>query len=468
MNPQPLRKNKINLSDYPYQKDIEHRFLMSDLSVFEVSVLNEILHGSLKTTVAHLAEALGVPSAKLLPSLERLQKLKLYKIEKGALLVDKEQRKYYETQIPKFDDDFRADIEFLRSLLSKVPIHVLPQWYAISKTSDDIFQSIIEKYLSTPKIYQRYLDELTFDEDVLNHMMRDVFAAPDNKVTATSLLEKYKLSRETFEEYMLLLEYNMVCFLSYNQSDNLWVEVITPLHEWRNFLRFLKEQTPKAIQDPLKVVRTHPSDFGFVQDMTVLLNAAIKKPISLEKGEKGPPFDAKTAAALFPHLNKGVLSGGYAGELVKTLRELKLADVKDNALHAKAGAKAWLEKHLQEQAMMVYRYASAQKRAATGSYIDRDLKETEKCLKSIMKAGWIYFDDFVKSCTASIGEHAPVALESKGRRWRYRIPAYTEEDIATLRGLIFQTLFQSGIVATGTHDSRPCFSVTPFGRMTVD
>ena len=36
----PLKKNKINLLDYDYGKDIECRKLMADLSVFEVDWFN--------------------------------------------------------------------------------------------------------------------------------------------------------------------------------------------------------------------------------------------------------------------------------------------------------------------------------------------------------------------------------------------------------------------------------------------
>jgi len=59
-------------------------------------------------------------------------------------------------------------------------------------------------------------------------------------------------------------------------------------------------------------------------------------------------------------------------------------------------------------------------------------------------------------------------LKKTGRRWKYQLPEYKEQDIAQLRQYIFDTLFQAGITATGSHEGKPCFYLTPFGRMTLD
>lgn len=468
MSVNPLRKNKINLHDYPYQKDIEYRILMAELSVFEVDVLIEILHSSLKISNPHLAEALEVDEAELLLTLEKLQKLKLYRLENETILVNKEMRKYYESQIPKFDDDFRADMEFLRGLLSKVPIHVLPIWYSISRTSDDIFSSILENYLHTPKVYQRYLDESSFDEPELNQIVADVYSAPDFKVRAKTLIEKYSLTREKFEEFMLLLEFNLVCCLSYNQSDDQWEEVITPFYEWRKYLRYIRDSVPKPIENTINIQRTHPSDFGFVQDMTKMLSEALTKPIPLVSHDGAFTLPKKVASRILSHFDSHMVTDEYLSQLIKKFQQLQLAEVKNNTLQPRRIANAWLDKHLQEQAMAVYRYGSPHSKAVPGDYIDRNLRETEKSLKRIVNIGWIYFEDFTKACTAPIGANKPVSLQRKGKRWKYQLPEFTQEDISTLHHYIFLNLFQAGMVATGTHNGSLCFCVTPFGRMSLD
>lgn len=460
----PLKKNKINLTDYPYEKDIKCRTFMAELTVFEVDVLTEIIHGSLKSSIQQIAENLEVDTELLPPILEKLKHLNLYRIDNGKIFVDKEMRKYYESQLPKFDDDFRADMEFIKGLLNKVPIHILPTWYSLPRSTDDIFESIIEKYLYTPKIYQRYLDELSFDEPVLNEIINEVFSSTTYKVRAKDIMEKYELTREVFEESMLLLEFNLVCCLSYNQQDENWEEVITPFYEWRKFLRFIQDTLPDSIHNIYEIERTHPHDFGFVQDMTCVIDEIIKSPIPVEEVDGNPIINESAAKKILSH----PFSMNYLSNLIEMLKKLQLIVIKDDMFHIRGIASAWKEKHLQEQAIAVYRYGSRQSTAIPGGYIDRDLRETEKCLKRFMNRGWVYLEDFQEGCCAPIGENEPVRLVRKGKRWRYQIPNYSDSDRKTIFQYLFRTLFYAGLIATGKHEGKDCFCVTPFGRMTMN
>lgn len=460
----PLKMNKINLSDYPYEKDIECRILMAELTVFEVDVLAEIIHGSLKSTIHQISEHLEVTEDKLLPILEKLQKLNLYRLDGAKIFVDKEMRKYYESQVPKFDDRFRADLEFIKSLLNKVPIHVLPTWYSLPRSSDDIFGSIIDKHLLTPKIYQRYLDEITFDKPVLNEITNDIYDSPNYRVYAKDVMKKYNLTRELFEENMLLLEFSLVCCLSYTQSNKHWEEVITPFYEWKQFLTFRQKTFPVPITNPLEIERTHPYDFGFVQDMTSFIQLALKSPIGVEKKNDKYSIDTSSAKKILSH----PFTDEYIASQIEILIKLQLIEIKKNKMHACDIVMTWQEKHLQEQAIAVYRYESRQNTAMPGDYIDRDLRETEKSLKGFMNCGWIYFEDFLKGCCAPIGENHPVMLIKKGKKWRYQIPEHSETDHKTIYRYLFHTLFYSGLIATGKHNAKDCFCVTPFGRMTMN
>ena len=46
-----FRKNKINLEDYDYQKDIQNRVLMSHFSTEDLEVLEEIVYSSQKIPI---------------------------------------------------------------------------------------------------------------------------------------------------------------------------------------------------------------------------------------------------------------------------------------------------------------------------------------------------------------------------------------------------------------------------------
>jgi predicted transcriptional regulator len=451
------KKNRINLADYPYEKDIKNRLLMADLSVFEVEVIHEILHSSLKIEIDQLAKALDSSAKKLEPVLAKLAKMKLLKQNENNIEINKDMRKYFESEILKYDDDFKADMEFLRGLLNKVPIHVLPQWYPISKTSDDIFSSIIEKFLHTPKIYQRYLDDLVFDEPILREIMNDVFASPELKVQCKTLLKKYSLTREKLEENLLHLEFNLACCLSYSMVGDTWEEVITPFYEWKKYLQFERDTVPVAIKEVESIVRTHPEDFGFVQDMTRLLLGAQDKKITLVNRK----LTNKDAKEFLPEIIDEQMPPNYIQNILDILLKMKFAEIKNDVFVPHDSANDWIKKPLLEQAMLLYRFS--------GSHIqDKDIRATEKSLKKVLRTGWVYFDDFLKGFTAPIGKTEPVSLESTGKRWRYVLPKYTKEDIAMVKSTIFDRLFQCGMVCTGTHHNKPCFMVTPFGKNTLD
>ncbi len=451
------KKNRINLSDYPYEKDIKNRLLMADLTVFEVDVIHEILHSSIKIEIEQLAESLNTSPKKLVPVLEKLSKMKLLKVLDQQIEVNKEMRKYFESEIIKYDDEFQADMEFLKGLLNKVPIHVLPQWYPIPKTSDDIFLSIIEKFFHTPKLYQRYLDDLTFDDPILREIMNEVFASPDLKVQCKSLLKKYSLTREKLEEYLLLLEFNLACCLSYSMVDDKWEEVITPFYEWKKYLQFERDTHPVTIKDTENIVRTHPEDFGFVQDMTRILLAAQDKMITLVNNELSP----ENVKEFLPEVEFNKLPPYYIKKVIETLVKLKFLDIENNILETLDSANDWIKKPILEQAMLLYRFS--------GSHIqDKDIRSTEKSLKKVLKMGWIYFDDFIAGFTAPIGEVQPVSLQCTGKRWKYVLPKYSKGDINLIKTTIFERLFQSGMVCTGMHDGKACFMVTPFGKNTLD
>ncbi len=254
-----LRKNKINLSDYNSKQDIENRILISDFSTADLKVLEEILFSPLKISLKKLARSLQIPEKELLTILHKLAASNLLSIQDDSITVDKEIRKGFEFQIQRFDADFKPDMEFLQGLLRKVPIHLLPIWYAIPRSSNNIFESIVEKYLLTPQIYQRYLNELNFNDCVgpgisqaARGIMTDLFKSPDYLLSSSDVIAKYNLTRSNFEEVMLLLEFHFVCTIHYAKEEEHWHEIITPFYEWHQYLRFV-QATKAPIIEPSKI-----------------------------------------------------------------------------------------------------------------------------------------------------------------------------------------------------------------------
>lgn len=433
------RKNKINLTDYNFQRDIENRLLMAELSFVEVDVLQEIINGSLKTSIQSIADNLNINPKNLKIILDKLKKSHLFQIQGDTVLVDKEMRKYYESQIIKFDDDFKPDMEYLIGLLNKVPIHALPTWYAIPRSSDNIFQSIIEKFLITPKTYERYLQDISFDNPLHTSIVKEVFAAPDYKLKAQTLLEKFKLSREQFEEHMLFLEFSLVCCISYHKTEDHWEEVVMPFHEWRELLLFIQNSKPSVIKDFKSIEPIHKEDFGFLIKLNEFVQNLINKPFSIKEAPS---------------------------ELLETASSLNLAKQEKQKITSTSLSKEWLEKPLIDQAIFLYRQTLNRilSDKQTAEFSEKDFREVEKSLKRLSHGGWVYFDDFIKGSLAAVGNTQPVYLHNKGKRWKYMTPCYNENELQFIQLICCKYLAQAGMISTGLYKDKLCLCLTSFGR----
>ena len=439
------RKTKIFLGDYAYKRDIENRLFLSDLSILEVEVLHEILNSSIKIPLSDLCKALDCESETILPVLDKFSRTGLLMRQTDSIFVDKEQRKYYEFNIQKFDDNFEPNIDFLQGMLNKVPIPVLPIWYNISKTSDNIFVSLIEKYFQTPKIYEKHLNDLTFPDPIFSAIIRDVFASSDLKVFADDIRKKYSLSKEKFEELILQLEFHLAVCMSYNKVNGKWKEVLTPFHEWRQFLQFQAKTKPQPISDKDAIVRNAPDDaFSFLLDLKTYLN-------ELNEGA------VKTV-----HLSSTVIQ--------RSAVALGLVQLSRNKPVQKESPEAFLSMPIQDQSMMLYRQELsdfARQEIVPIESVERSFREVEKSLKRVLSSGWILLDDFMKGFIAQVGNAEPVTIKKVGKKWCYALPSYSEAEKEFVKMMIFEPLYHAGLTTTGTYKGKPCFAITAYGKIAL-
>lgn len=448
------RKTRIVLTDYPYRQDIENRLLLSHLSVFEVDLLCEILHCSLNISIEQLADSLDIELAELLPALDKLAPMKLFKRLHHTLIVDKEMRKYYEIQMEKFDEDFQPDLEFLQGLLNKVPIQVLPLWYAIPRHSDNIFASIIENYFLTPKIFRQYLNELEFDDPLLSNIMDDVYQAPGFKMRAQTLIDKYHLSREAFEEALLMLEYHFVCCLSYSKIGNHWEETVTPFYELHEFMLFEDSNKPQPIHNTSSIIHSCPEEFGFIKEMGAVILACQSK--QRYQKEFKPLF--LTTQEEYQHLFEKLIQIGY------------IAEDSSEKFSATEKGLLWIKKTIPEQVNeLTFHWLITPSPAVDSPHLwnARNLRLIEKYLKRLKTQEWVYMEDFLKGFIAPLGNREAVMLKNKGKKWKYALPSYQPEELAYVRVVITERLYELGIILTGQHHDKACFCVTAFGHQFI-
>jgi len=469
------RKNKVHLNDYDCQQDVENRMLLADFSAFDLEVLEEILYSPLKFSIKKLSRSMGCKEEDLGPILKKLGQTGLLSLQGDeTVLVDKDLRKYFEFQIVRFDPEFKPDTEFLLGLLRKVPIHILPVWYSIPRTSNNIFESILEKYLLTPQIFQRYFLDLNFGEGPIHGIMNDLFSAPDFKLYSSDVIAKYNLERRQFEELMLLLEFNFIGCVSYEREDDHWIEAITPYHEWQEYLRFNKATEAPQLNPKASISRFRSSDFAFVEDMGSILAHSKKRAIPLPSWQPGSPLPRKTLLDLaslcsLPHRTETdvELADHYLAWVIQKLLLIDLADLSGGKLVPLEGAASFFNMTLENRALHLYRHAKNRilntplpAQVAT----ERNIREAEKSIKRVLHGGWVLFDEFIKGVLVTLSENSVITLRKTGKHWKYSLPTYSESEKSLLKATLFEWLFETGMVATGTVGGRDCFSVTPFGR----
>lgn len=466
----PARKHRINLSDYNFERDIENRIFLSDLSVFEVEVLEEILEQSIRIPIEELTTALDCTLTTLTPCLEKFSKIRLLNVQGDQVVVNKEMRRLFEGQIQRFDPHFRPGIAYIFELLGKVPIHLLPTWYAIPRTSDDIFESIVERYLVTPKVYRQYLAELELENPVAEGIVNDVFAHSELKIHSDQLREKYQLTQHEFQEIMLLLELHFVLTCKVVRIGNQWVEVVTPLAEWKEHIEYEKANRPEALDPEVTVERSHTADFGFLSDAKHLLSL-----LRTGSGEECPTdttlLPSDFAETVKVNLGSDVNIETYLSDLLGRLSQLGLLELDGEELVKTDLAEEWLETaEDQDRAVSWYRQIIQTPDARfphPSLFSDKNVRQVEKSLRCITGRSWTFFDQFLKHCMVPVGNAGEVKLEKHGRRFGYTRPEYSEEERAFIEFVILQQFFECGLVIRGTINGKTCFQLTPFGRIAL-
>lgn len=425
------RKHKVQLSDYDYEQDIAQRMLLADVSIFDISLLEEILFSPLKISTSKLSEALECSLETLRESLEKFSSSGLFQWEEEYLFIDKEKRKSFELHLARFEEGFRPGLDFLSELLKKVPIHCLPLWYAIPRTSNHIFSSILEKHLHTPQLFYRYLADISPLHPLIQAITEDLFHAETGKLFSSDLITKYNLSRKEFEELMILLEFHFIGCIVYEKADNHWVEILKPFREWDTYLHF-----QRTTRTPSIPAESQEPPFFFIQ--------------SLEKTLKALQRNPKKALPASRELHK-LSSLGWIG-------------CKEEVYHLSPAAQHFLSLSKEGQAAFLYRHPTAPFFTFSTPTSEKSLRAAEKVIKKALHGDWMDFESYFKGVQAPLSEESSIRLIKCGKTWNYTLPSYTEEEKNLFYAVIFEWLYQVGVTEISTFQAKSCFRVTSFGR----
>jgi hypothetical protein len=448
------RKCKIALEDYDAKRDIENRLFMAQLPASELVVLEEILHSSLQIPLSRLERDLDVPLEQIRHVVQKLEPTGLLKLQADVAIVDKEMRKYFEGLVELFEEDFSPSMDYLQTLLKKVPVHALPNWYSVPRTANSIFESLIERILLTPQLYQRYVQEQLAYEPTLRFIVETVMNSPELAVPAADLRAQLELSAKSFEETMLQMEFQMLGCLVYRQTGGRWEQVVTPFQEWAEYIRHLRASVPAQIAEQ-NVQPLLKGETPILDGMKDLLQSALRRATPLVRWEGSwAPEDQPNH---------------WGVRQVELVEACGLAELMEGKLVALPAAEAWCSLSVEDRAMGLHRNP-LHRPAGLERIQEKFLREAEKSIQRILNSGWVLWEDFLASIVAPLHQDQVIQLKKRGRSWRYQLPEYSESERDFLRELMLHWMFECGMVAVGTVSQgpsagAPCLRVTEVGRL---
>ena len=462
------KKNRVVLEDYDVVSDVKNRLLLAQINQDEYAILEEILYSPLKFSIEKLCKNCELPIEDVRPFVEKFEESGLYAFDGETLVVKKEKRKYFEMQIEKFEEEFTPGMEFLQSLLKNVAIHVLPVWYHIPRSSNNIFESLVEKYLQTPRVYQRYLVEMAAGNDILKKILEDLEKADGHKIYMKDLCEMHGVTREEMTETVILGEFNFLFCSSFEPHLDGWIEVVTPFSEWCEYLVYLKTANPKSIEAHFEIDMKRNNEYAFIEDMATLLNLTKECDISVSFESKKDLFvvEKQDVQKVTDVLEGRHIDTDYVNRLVNKLLVLGLGLIEEVFLKPTAHAGEWVAMPIEKRSHITFKHPHnfLDIRKISPLSTERSIMEIQKSMAHVAKSGWVYLDDFFMGCPVELSDDHKVSLKKQGRNWQYALPAYSDEEAALVRYTIMEWFFESGIVQSGKCNDRECFKLTHLGR----
>lgn len=464
-----FKKITVHLEEFDSDLDAASRCLLAKLTKNDVLFLEELLYSPIKTSVAKLADSLEMERGDVAETLEKLSPLKLFELDGTSVMIQKDRRKYFETHIEKFDLDFRAGVDYLQSYLRCLPIHLFQPWYHIPRSSNNIFDSIIEKYLLTPQTYKRYLYEAISEDALPAKVAKEILESDEQEMTSSAVKEKFELTDEEFQKLVIQLELSFLCISNYRPMKETFEEVLVPLAEWVEYLQATDQVLPSSIKDVENIQTIKDDSYPFITDMSNLLSSLFKSPIEVYFNQSLDSWAATDASweTIKNQIPLYQTSSLYLAKLINKLLILGLVIIEEDSLVPTKQAKDWLRYPIDKRTYITFKHPHNALSFIKQHEVEansRTILEIQKSIGKIKNSGWIYLEDFLNRAIIPLHEKQQIELRKSGQKWHYDLPSYSGQERSFLKQAITEWLYESGIVRIGKHAEKDCFSLTDLGK----
>ena len=428
------KKNRVILEDYDLASDVRSRLMLSKINQDEFAVLEEILYSALTIPIERLAEDADLPVPQVKEFVERFEEAGLYTFDGKVLSVNKDRRKYFESHLEKFDETFSPGMEFLQTLLKNIPIQLLPAWYQIPRSSNNIFESLVEKYLLTPKTYRRYVSEFLGEKTLLNDILVELENTKDYKVYVDDICQKFHFSEEEITEGIIEGEFNFLFCSSFEPHLEGWKEVITPFAEWREYLMFFRNFSPKGVETHFEIDLRRNNEYAFIEDLTKIILACRKNDYRVSFDASSDEFRVLSDSILEVLEGKNI-DINYANRLVNKLLVLGLVVIEEIFLRPTDHTSEWVSMPIEKRAHVTFKhphnFLDIKKISPLSN--ERSILEIQKSMNRVAKLGWVNFTEFLEGCPIELSDEQKICLTKQGRSWCYNLPKYNAEEEALIK-----------------------------------
>ena len=462
-----------HLEQYDFQRDLENRMRISQLTKLDVQVLEEILHSSLSISINELSREFSVSKERFFESIQKLSRTHLFARHGDQIIVDKELRKYFELQISRFSSHFSPNIAFIQQLISYIPIDLIPIWYDLSLITEDIFQSILEKFFLSPALFQRHYQEAENLPTPLKEIVHEVYYSANFCLSTHALERKFKLSKLDCKRFLLFLEYGFFCFVQYLPKGEHWEEVVVPFHGWVSYQNFLKKNQlySLSLSSQRKLKKRGESSFAFIEELTFFLLEIQTNPLiwQEQKSLSSSSFLMYAERAIFSSREDSSLHDYDRKEVISKAVSLKMIDLKDQRVYISESGRAWLEQENKQKALGLYLYSKCQleklfAKIFERAFQERDLLSIERELKRVIHLDWVNLELFINGMSEGIGDGESVVLKRDGKNWSYTFPKYTKKQSTFVHQSIVHYFFEAGLVNVGRLEETLYFCLTDLGK----
>lgn len=437
------KKNRVDLSEYPFEQDLTHRQLLASLRPVTIKLLIELFYLCSKTTLLKLKNALDVTENELKEFINEIAPFNILSIEGETVLIDKDVKKKIECFLEKFDEDFSHGIEYFQSLLKQVPINLLPNWYSLPRSCDSIFLSLKEKIFHTPSQYLRHLQNIESDEPSIQIVIQALLSAPNHELKLNQIELISGKSGFELEKLVLFLEFNFAAVMCYVDHLGAWSSVLKLPYELSCYLNQQSVTPPFTpfAQNLVKPDRGIPLTFAY--DLSQVLRLAKIHTLKGHSTADGFVYDSTSILKLEQNL---ACNENYATRLLTKAIELKLLEIDQGFIAPHSQSDQWLLYSLEKQALSLYKAIWIQ-----GSH---GIKQIEKGLQTLIQKGWVFAEEVIRY--VSYGK--PVLQRTRDGY------SYDLTDQVGMTAEHLDLLFESGLIEWGSFESKRCLRLTELGK----